>query len=290
MTTGSNPPVGPFFTGGTGRSGTTIAAQLLGAHPEVALVPVEVSFQVDTGGLADLGEGAVDVAAFEAKMRETWFRKRPNKNGPRGVHVVATEAEVDEALADLHDAYPADPWGACRQFMSQVLAPHTARGGARTWVEMTPPNGKRAEALCRMFPQGRVIHMVRDGRDVAASVARRNWGPNDIMSALTWWGREMRVIDRSMQQAVPGQVRTIRLESLVVTRREEEYAALLEFVGLPEDESMRRFFDDVVGAESMHPGRWRDGLDPEREREVEARYEEVLAQLEADGVRMPPVD
>lgn len=169
--------------------------------------------------------------------------------------------------------------------MTELLAPHTEKLGGRTWVEMTPPNAKRALELTRLFPRSRVIHMVRDGRDVAASVAIRSWGPNDILSALSWWGKQMIALDRSMQAADPSQVRTIRLESLVVDRREEEYAGLLDFLGLADAEPMRAFFDEQVSPDSMHPGRWKHDLDREQIREVEELYERVLANLDNKGVQ-----
>lgn len=46
--------VGPVFVGGTGRSGTTIIARLLGLHPEIYTFPIETRFMVDPGGLVDL--------------------------------------------------------------------------------------------------------------------------------------------------------------------------------------------------------------------------------------------
>lgn len=284
MNNASTATVGPIFTGGTGRSGTTIAGELLGRHPDLALIPVEMRFHVDPGGLVDLAQGAIDVGTFEDKLRTRWFRRKPNSSGPRGLHVVADEEALDRALEGLHRDYAEDPWGSCGRFLAELMQLRTDRLEARTWVEMTPPNGKRADALCRMFPDARVIHMVRDGRDVAASVAPRTWGPNDILSALTWWGQQMTQIDQSMRRAPADQVRTIRLESLVVERREEEYEELLACVGLADAVRMRRFFDDVVGPESMHPGRWRRDLDDDQVREVEARYEQVLADLEANGV------
>ncbi len=290
MTIETNPPVGPLFTGGTGRSGTTIAGELLGRHPDLALIPVEMRFHVDGGGLCDLAEGKIEVAAFEEKLRGTWYARKPNRSGPRGVHVVADTEVLEAALSRLHQEYAQDPWGACRQFMSDLMQPHTDRHQARVWVEMTPPNAKRAAALCRMFPDARLVHMVRDGRDVAASVARRSWGPNDILSALTWWGNQVRAIDRSMRQADQQRVRTVRLEALVVGQREQQYAELLEFCGLADAEPMRRFFDEEVSPDSMHPGRWKQSLDEDQTREVEELYEKVLSQLDADGVQLPPVE
>ncbi|GAA1139047.1 sulfotransferase family protein [Ornithinicoccus hortensis] len=287
-TPGGRAVVAPLFVGGTGRSGTTIAAQLLGQHPDLALIPIELRFHVDAGGLCDVAAGRTDVATFEEKLRRLWFWRPPNNSGPRGIHVIAEESTLDAGLARLHAAHEADPWGACRQFIDDLVQPFVERTGARTWVEMTPPNGKRADALCRMFPDARVVHMVRDGRDVASSVARRSWGPDDTLSALTWWRQGMTRIAQSMSKADPDRVRAIRLESLVVSRREEEYAGLLEFAGVTDSEPVRRFFDDEVAAGSLHAGSWRGGLDDAQVREIEDAYERALAQLAAKGIQLPP--
>ncbi|MCC7368266.1 MAG: sulfotransferase [Chloroflexi bacterium] len=45
---------GPFFIGGTGRSGTTRLATVLGQHPVVYALPDETRFLIDPGGLEDL--------------------------------------------------------------------------------------------------------------------------------------------------------------------------------------------------------------------------------------------
>lgn len=45
---------GRIFVAGTGRSGTTRLAWLLGKHPEIWAVPTEARFIVDPGGLEDL--------------------------------------------------------------------------------------------------------------------------------------------------------------------------------------------------------------------------------------------
>lgn len=45
---------GPFFVGGTGRSGTTRLTTVLDQHPAVYALPDETRFLIDPGGLEDL--------------------------------------------------------------------------------------------------------------------------------------------------------------------------------------------------------------------------------------------
>src|SRR5665809_40996 len=57
-------------------------------------------------------------------------------------------------------------------------------------------------------------------------------------------------------RAPPDRVLTVRLEELLLTRREETLAALLEFVGLGEDGAIRATFDSELTPENGHLGRW----------------------------------
>jgi hypothetical protein len=46
----------PIFVAGTGRSGTSQLADILGEHPEIHRIPMETRFIVDPGGLRDLAD------------------------------------------------------------------------------------------------------------------------------------------------------------------------------------------------------------------------------------------
>ncbi|WP_067440590.1 sulfotransferase family protein [Nocardioides jensenii] len=279
--------VGPLFVGGTGRSGTTIGARILGAHPDTALVPIELRFHVDPGGLCDLAAGKVTVDDFALRMRRTWFERPPNKQGPRGLHVIAERPVMRRSLRRLREAYDADPWGASAAYLRDVVRPFRREQGARRFIEMTPGTAHRADDLCRMFPQGRVVHMVRDGRDVAASVARQNWGPSTIEDAMVWWADNLIAIDAASRRADPDRLLTLRLESLLGPRRDEHLARLLAFSGLDEDAAVRKFFDADFSRDSAHVGSWRNGLSSDEQDRTERLHAEQLARMSSLGVTIP---
>ncbi|WP_431916449.1 sulfotransferase family protein [Nonomuraea jabiensis] len=49
-------PPSPIFVAGTGRSGTSQLANILGEHPQIHRVPIETRFIVDPGGFRDLAD------------------------------------------------------------------------------------------------------------------------------------------------------------------------------------------------------------------------------------------
>ena len=66
-------------------------------------------------------------------------------------------------------------------------AKNLGKTNARIWVDHTPRNMRYASTLLELFPQAKMIHIVRDGRGVASSVLPLDWGPNTIIKAALWW-------------------------------------------------------------------------------------------------------
>jgi len=236
----------------------------------------------------DLAHGKVGVAEFEANVLRRWYVRKPNRSGPRGVHVIIDRPAMDQALADLRESHADDPWLSAGRFLDAVMQPLVDQAGASSWVEMTPPNAKAMHALSSMLPGATFVHMVRDGRDVASSVARRTWGPNDVLSAVTWWGDQMMAIHESSSAVDPARIHTMRLESLIGDQRSTAYARLADFVGLSSDPHMRDFFNKQISQERAHPGSWRSRLSQEEQDQVDALYEEQLARLAAVGAPLQP--
>lgn len=269
----------PVFVGGTGRSGTGITARLLGSHPAYYRAPTEVRFISAAGGLCDLAAGRTTLAAFEEAIRGRWFHRGPTK----GLHLVLRPEQIEAALPILRERLDAHPWAAAHDFARRLLDPLALAAGAQGWVEDTPANGIAARRLLRMFPDMRLVHSIRDGRDVACSVVRFEWGPSDPEAGLEWWATRLERGFRACDRLPPDRVLVAQLEDLVVRDREREYSRLLEFVRLDDDPAMRRFFADVMDPRAAHVGRWIDDVPSERRRAFEARYARLVADLVARG-------
>ncbi len=285
------------FIGGTGRSGTTVLGSLLGHHSRYRYVPVESRFHCNRKGFPDLLEGRVRVEVFLDKLRDFWWHRVRGEDGqPRGLYMVMLRAQFDAAVETFEAGYSRDPVAACRRLFVDLLWPLADDDGKPGIVEMSPHNIRQAPTLRRVFPEARLIHTVRDGRDVASSIATMTWGPDNVLDGIDWWAERLRLIDVGVRGEEDGADYTIpqdRLQVLVFDElvdgdREAAYAALLDFLGLEDEPGLRGFFDAEMSAESAHRGRWAEGMSWPARRRVTRRYERTLEALSAEGNHCAP--
>jgi len=285
------------FIGGTGRSGTHALAELLGRHSRLADVPVEARFHCNKRGLPDLLEGRITLASFVAKLREFWWHRVRVDGQPRGLYNLMRRAELDAAVERFEAAYSADPVAGCRGLFLDLLAPVAARAGKPGLVEMSSHNVRASQTLLRLFPEARFVHALRDGRDSAASVSGKTWGPRRVGAGIGWWADRLRAIESGMRGtedgaefAIPAErFHVVLLEDLVGHDREGSYGRLLEFLGIDDEPAMHDFFATEMTAERAHLGRWRKELAGPGRALVQRRYEWTVAALEREGNHAAPV-
>lgn len=294
-----------IFVGGTGRSGTHVISQLLGSHPRYARVPIECRFHCNPQGFPDLLAGRVEPEVFLRKLKKFWWRRiRAGEVAPvvarrlafgrkvRGLHKIVPRERFDEAVAEFEREHVVDLEPACRNLFLDLLWPLTAEQGKPGLVEMSCFTIAASPTLQRLFPEAKLIHTVRDGRDAGSSkVSKRQKRshPRDGFEGLRWWEGRLRNIERGVGALGDrSKLLCISLDDLVAGDRDGVYDELREFVGLDEDASMRRFFEQEMSADAAHMERWREGLDAERQAGLTREYERTLGRLEREGFHCAP--
>jgi hypothetical protein len=262
---------------------------MLNAHPTIATIHTEVVFHAAQGFAEVLG-GQVTAARFADEVRSTWFGIAGGSVRPKGLQLLVSADELDAALKRFLITAETDIPRALRQLLRRLLDPFACARAAPRWVETTPGNAQAAGTLTRVFPSGRVIHMVRDGRDVAASVVTQDWGPKTIRGALDWWRDRMRLIQLGVADADPRRVLTVRLEELVHLDRDATFARMMEFLELDGTERVERYFNARMNSSAGHVGRWRSQVSERERTRIDRRYREILAELAADGPACLPAD
>jgi hypothetical protein len=237
-----------------------VLARLIGRHSRYACVPVEARFHAEPEGLPGLLVGRVTSEEFASRMRDHWWQRIDSSGREAGLDRITNRELFDAALAEFEQAVRGDPVGAGASLVRSLFGGVADAEGKPCWIEMTPSTAMNATSLLRLFPDMKIVHVVRDGRDVAASVSRL-WG----------WDPEA---------ALAGTMLTLRLERLVVSDRERSYAALLDFLRLEDEPEMRRFFEEGISPARMRTGPWRELMPEPRTQRFAERYREMLAELE----------
>ena len=305
----ANSPI-PVFVGGTGRSGTTVMGDLLGKHPDVRTsTPIEIKFLSNRSGLLDVVFGREDVILRSSGrisvIHFRTYRKRKKREKER-LHTIWTEFEdqvwnkwwdidappphgrglisgisrpnLEKLMAALRRDLRINRIWAARRFMKRFIALQYEAGSEKYWVETTPMNIPTADKLLKLFPNALFITMVRDPRDVIASLLTKNWGPTTPMEGLTWIDKRLSDGNRALK-AVPGRQKiTIALEDLAIDNREETYQKLTKFLGITDAPLMRKFFEEELTPENATSGRWKKEISSP---EFDAAYAELELRLKS---------
>jgi hypothetical protein len=203
----SEPPLA--FVVGAQRSGTTWVQRLLGAHPLVAA-----------------GQESHLFSGYLAPLWQRWWDERVARAaGSRRIGLACYLTE-DELVAAL------------RRFAGQALGKlAAARPGARLVAEKTPDHALHLPLIALLFPRAALVHVLRDGRDVVASLCdahRRGWGrgwaPARAAEAAQRWADWVWEIRR--QSAFFARYVEVRFEDLVADGP-AALGRLYESLGLP---------------------------------------------------------
>lgn len=286
--TDSLEPVPLLFVGGTGRSGTHVVAKVLGSHSRFRKVPNEARFHTDRGGLGDVLAGRTGPDLFVYRLEHHWYRNfEPARMSFRGIHRYVPRQRLRAATTSFLRRFELEPEAACRQLFFDLLWPLAAEEAKSGLIEQSCDVVAEAEPLGKLFPEARFVHVVRDGRDVAASrVGQARWlaYPRTMWQGLEWWEGRIRRIDAGVRAVGAERVHAVSLDELVGGERRRTYRELARFAGLGSEGAMLDYFKGRVKTRNSHAERWREELPERRHEEIDAAYAELLDRLEADGI------
>lgn len=159
------------FVVGMNGSGTTMLLDCLASHSrlygyrgETKVLPYFLQHQSRYGDLQD-----------DASFARLWLDLRAafgRHDWPAGANPRAIETWGDR------------PRNAAAAF-DAIMKALAGAEGKRIWCEKTPMHVHHMPALSRAFPGSGFIHVLRDGRDCAASFHRR-WRFNPVRTAYRW--------------------------------------------------------------------------------------------------------
>lgn len=281
---------GPIFVGGTGRSGTWVVGRLLDRHPDIVTVRTELRFHASEGGFRPVLDGVESPEEFAERVRTRWFALEGPDGRAKGPFLLAAPKELRAATRDLLEIAQVDVRRGLETFTRRLVDPYALGRGASTWVETTPDNAAQVDCLLEVFPDARAIQMIRDGRDVAASVVTMPWGPSTFEDALAWWEERVHEADEARRRADTDRVLVVRLEELIHLDRQGVFDRLMALVQLENTRLVEKYFEQRMDAGQAKIGRWRREVSPRDAGRIDDAYRGCLERLRAAGVDALPVD
>lgn len=196
---------GPVFIAGRQHSGNTLAAMMLGRSPDCLAQIDESSFfeRVDRIGAlsgAARAEAVLDAIKLEAKEH-------------------AAEAR---AWALEHQSLDPVP------LYAGVMARVCALAGRRVWAQKATSYIFHARQVLEAMPDARLIYMLRNPFDLAASEKKRRWMRGYVWGTPAGWNSGLRRAEAA-SRAFPGRLLIVKYEELVSGTGVE---AMFEFAGV----------------------------------------------------------
>jgi hypothetical protein len=280
----------PVFVGGTGRSGSTIVGDLLDHHPAITVtIPMEVRFITGNNGIVDALAKAGKPAGLKAaelavdRIHNRWFFRTENV----GLHTSMSREFVTETTDRYLAHFENSPQHASQVLVYSIMEKVALGCDAERWVDTTPANARKANLITPIYPQQKVIVMVRDGRDVAASFVHQDFGPSDVFEAVALWEKRMIKSDQAVKRCAAGVVLTLDLQDLVVTERDASLDLILEHCEIDDSLEMRDWFNARVTPDGAHAGRWRRDFDDSTCAVIDKVYSDSCERLRELGISIP---
>ena len=125
------------------------------------------------------------------------------------------------------------------QFFGGIQHDYAASRGKQRWADKSPRYAMTLPFIMELFPDAQVVHVIRDGRDVAVSHRKRFGYWSCVKSAVKWprYIARARSAGRSLPQ---GQYHELRYEELV-SDQEATLRSLLRFLGEEWEPAMLEF-------------------------------------------------
>ena len=225
-----------IFCVGARRSGTNWLQRTLAAHPSIVAIPSETYLL--SRGIQPLRERFQHVAAGSARTGFTYMDRDT----------------LLDALRDFCDTVFSG--------IGTALDP-----SARFIVERTPEHVRCLDLIGDVYPDAAVVHIIRDGRDVARSLLSQEWGPATMEEAADEWRTSVepgRASGRTLER-----YREVRYEELL-TDPVRGLTDVFSWLGLDaSSEAVQAALTEAgirynvdPSAPAVAAGKWRETLSP----------------------------
>ena len=162
----------PLFIIGSPRSGTTFLSSLL--KPSSYGAPFETQFFIKYNQKLPM-YGDLNIFQNLEKLIEDISKERPVQQW----EIALNTQEIYQQLNKENITFNA--------VLNQICLKVSAKKGKISWGDKTPQYIDKIETINHLFPEAKYLYIIRDGRDVARSLLKKPWGPNNFYTCAVKW-------------------------------------------------------------------------------------------------------
>jgi hypothetical protein len=269
-----------LFIISSGRAGTTLLRSMLVVGGQIAIPPesyvigtaVRKFLSLSILGWADLSR--LIVALFESHPEFPLWNINLQPAYDAALNLPPSEQSLARVIDEVFKRY------------GQQQFPQAA-----IWGDQSPANTLHLPRVFRTFPQAKYLHLLRDGRDVIASMVGKG---DELADSTTRWRTCIQRALALQKRLRAEQFLTVRYESLVSNPR-DTLAHVCEFSGVEYLDEMLDFWRSPTTVEHKHYehhrnlgrpvfttsiGGWQERLSPPEQEYVLSHISDLLRSLE----------
>lgn len=201
----------PIFIGGMFKSGTTLLRAMLSQHSRIAAGLETYWFDLD----------------WTHREDEVWRRQ-----------IVRIAGLFDLPEGDVLKL--ADAVTGAEQFLDCFMSEVASRQGKPRWAEKTPGNVAHVDRILDYWPRARIVHILRDPRDIYASLLEAGKVSEPEQFVRRWMTIVPHAEEFARQPRLAHSLLALRYEDLIA-RPEGTMRRVLAFLGEPWEPAVAHF-------------------------------------------------
>lgn len=204
----------PFFIFGCPRSGTSLLSVMLNSHPNIA-VPYETHI----------------FNRFYPHLKYYNYLQRPDD-----VKRIAADILASPTMKQLRPPLDLDEIGDPAkihnfgELLDAMLSAWAYKQKKCCWGEKTPHHVRYWDTINSFFPSAKVIHIFRDGRDVALSLLRARFGPKTVYFSAQYWHSYVNLVESVKSRISQDRIIAVSYDDLL-TYTEPTLKKVCDFLG-----------------------------------------------------------